>query len=90
MPYPTMTQEERSEFMVGIATAILQIKPWPVRETGCTEAEQQQLAIIRQQENAWWVEKNLTDDQRMERARQEIKMRNDQLRGVPTCFGALE
>lgn len=83
-----MSPAEQNDFMVGIAAAILQIKPWPVRGDG-NEAERQQMAIIRRQERARWVEKNLTDEQCMERARLEIAMRNDQLRGAPTCFGAL-
>lgn len=91
----SVTPAEQSDFLQGILKAMLQIKDSPPsslpRNFGaCSrdgETAQQQCAAIRRQERSAWVEKSLTDDQRMERARQEIAMRNDQLRGAPTCFG---
>lgn len=48
-----------------------------------------QLAIIRTQERAAWLEKQLTDEQRLEREKQRIALANGKLRGLPTCFGDL-
>jgi len=50
----------------------------------------QQLAIIRRQESAAWVEQQLTDAQRRELAEQKAVLRNDAARGLPSCFGSLE
>lgn len=91
-----MTSAEQNDFLQGVLKSILQIKDSPPpsnlpRSFGaCSrdgETAQQQCAVIRRQERSAWVEKSLTDEQRMERARLEIAMRNDQLRGAPTCFG---
>lgn len=54
------------------------------------ETEAQQMAIIRRDERAIWLEKNLTDMQRKERSDQEKVLRNDAARGLPSVFSALE
>lgn len=93
-----MTPAEQNAFLQGVLKTVLQIKDAPPsnlpRNFGAcfrdSETAAQQCAFLRRQERAAWVEKNLTDEQRLERGRQEMAMRNDDLRGLPTIFGALE
>lgn len=54
------------------------------------EFQREQLAIIRSQELHGWLEKQLTDEQRVERERQRIAIANGRVRAMPTVFSSLE